>query len=253
MQNYEAMKDPQSRKRRLPARTTRPVKPTIAVGMYREDPLYPRIRRVVAEILQDGNVVAPVDVLVRTDLLAPEHLDDWLNGRVPYLEKVIRCNLTKLSRLLRILRFHTHDLNLVPSIFTYRCQSENWKQRLRFTKTGAPSSRRLTRATTFGRGSRPFTRPCRSEEDEPRTIPLLRAGRPGLRFRTHLEAFGSLPKGFWRPLEGLNSPPNLHGSRIFTGFWHFYPSPLFILTAQKNPRAPGLRHEGPEIWTPMPP
>jgi hypothetical protein len=153
------MKDPQSRKRRLPARTTRPVKPTIAVGTYREDPLYPRIQRVVAEILQDGNVVAPVDVLVRMDLLAPEHLDDWLNGRVPYLEKVIRCNLTKLSRLLRILRFHTHDLNLVPSIFTYRRQSENSKQRLRFAKTGDPKLEEAYSRHYLWPGKSPFHPP----------------------------------------------------------------------------------------------
>jgi hypothetical protein len=36
------------------------------------------------------------------DLLAPEHLNDGRRGKVPYLERVIRCNLTKLSRLLRI-------------------------------------------------------------------------------------------------------------------------------------------------------
>jgi hypothetical protein len=37
-------------------------------------------------------------------------------GRVPYLEKVIKCNLTSLARLLRILRLHAHDLNLVSMV-----------------------------------------------------------------------------------------------------------------------------------------
>jgi hypothetical protein len=35
---------------------------------------------------------------------------------VAYLEHVINCNLSRLSRLLRILRFHAHDLNLKPSL-----------------------------------------------------------------------------------------------------------------------------------------
>ena len=111
---------------------------TITAQTYRDDPLYPRIERAVAAILAKGNVVAPVDVLVGMDLLAWEKLEDWRRGRVPYLERVIKCNLTRLSRLLRILRFHAHDLNLVPSVTVYRRWGKGTKQQLRFTKTGMP-------------------------------------------------------------------------------------------------------------------
>jgi hypothetical protein len=41
--------------------------------------------------------VAPVDVLVGMGLLRPEHLHNWRRGRVPYLERVVNCNLTRLS------------------------------------------------------------------------------------------------------------------------------------------------------------
>jgi len=51
------------------------------------------------------------------------------------LEKVIDCNLTRLSRLLRILRFHVHDLKLVPPVTVYKRWGKGSKQRLRFTKT----------------------------------------------------------------------------------------------------------------------
>lgn len=113
-------------------------RPTLRVATYREDPLYPRIARAVETILQHGKVVAPVDVLVGMGLLAPEHIEDWRRGRVLYLEQVIDCNLTRLSRLLRILRFHAHDLNLVPSVTVYMRWGKGPKQRLRFTKTGDP-------------------------------------------------------------------------------------------------------------------
>jgi len=113
-------------------------RPAVSNDTFREDPLYPKIVRVMAAILQSGKVVAPVDVLVGMDLLAPEHLKDWRFGRVPYLEKVINCNLTRLSRLLRILRFHAHDLKLVPSVTVYKRWGKGPKQRLRFTKTGDP-------------------------------------------------------------------------------------------------------------------
>ena len=113
-------------------------KPKVNVATYRGDRLYPRIVRAVAVILQHDKVVAPVDVLVEMGLLAPQHLGDWRRGRAPYLEQVINCNLTRLSRLLRILRVHVHDLNLAPSVTVYMRWGKGPKQRLRFTKTGDP-------------------------------------------------------------------------------------------------------------------
>lgn len=108
----------------------------MTVDTYRGDPLYPRIVRATQQILAQGKVVTAIDVLVRMTLLAPECLEDWRRGRVPYLEKVVNGNLTQLSRLLRILRFHAHDLNLVPSITVYKRWGKGSKQRLRFSKTG---------------------------------------------------------------------------------------------------------------------
>ena len=108
----------------------------VAVDTFRDDPMFPRIERVVAELLHRGNVVAPVDVIIGIGLLRREHLDDWRSGRVPYLERVIDCNLTRPSRLLLILRFHAHDLKLKPSVTVYMRHGKGPKQRLRFIKTG---------------------------------------------------------------------------------------------------------------------
>ena len=106
------------------------------VDSYREDPLYPRIVRAVEGLLARGKAVAPVDVLVKMGMLESARLEDWRFGRVPYLEKVIHGNLTRLARLLRILRYHAHDLNLVPSTTAYVRWGKGPKKRLRFTKTG---------------------------------------------------------------------------------------------------------------------
>ena len=113
-------------------------RPAGSVDTYCEDPLYPRIVLAVAAILQRGQVVAPVDVLIEMGLLERKRLEDWRRGRVPYLEQAITCNLTRLSRLIRILRFHAHDLNLVPSLTPYMLWGKGPKRRLRFTKTGNP-------------------------------------------------------------------------------------------------------------------
>ena len=145
--------------------------PSVTVDTYRDDPLYPRIVRAVDAILQLGKVVAPVDVLLRMNLLAPDHLEAWRRGRVPYLEKVIHGNLTRLSRLLRILRFHVHDLKLMPSPAVYSSWGKDPKQRLRFTKTGR---RRLEEAyaTHFvwpGKG--PFRPTSHLSPQRPRLTP----------------------------------------------------------------------------------
>jgi hypothetical protein len=113
-------------------------KSAISVGNYRNDPLYERIVRTVDGALQRGTFVTPVDVLVGMGLLTEEGLLDWRRGRVPYLERIIDCNLPRLSRLLRILRFHAHDLSLKPSWTAYMRWGKGPKQRLRFTKTGDP-------------------------------------------------------------------------------------------------------------------
>jgi hypothetical protein len=111
----------------------------VSVDNFRSDPMFPRIERVVAEQLAQGNVVAPVGVLIGMGLLRPEHLTDWRRGRVAYLEQVINCNLSRLSRLLRILRFHAHDLNLKPSLTIYKRHGRGPRQQLRFSKTGDPN------------------------------------------------------------------------------------------------------------------
>ena len=86
---------------------------------YREDRDFARMAAAVDAILRDEKVVAPVDVLIRMSLLTRANLEDWRFGRVPFLERVIQCNLTRLSRLLRVFRFHAHDLNLKPSSTAY--------------------------------------------------------------------------------------------------------------------------------------
>ena len=111
----------------------------VSVDNFRSDPLFPRIERAVAEQLAKGNVVAPVDVLVGMGLLRSEHLADWRRGRVAHLERVVTCNLSRVSRILRILRFHAHDLNLKPSFTVYNRHGKGPKQRLRFSKTGDPN------------------------------------------------------------------------------------------------------------------
>jgi hypothetical protein len=140
--------------------------PTPTVDDFRDDPLFPRIERAVGAILATGKVVAPVDVLVRMALLSPQKLEDWRLGRVPYLERVIGCNLTRLSRLLCILRFHAHDLKLVPSVTVYMRWGKGPKRTLRFTKTGDPRLEEAYARHFVWPGNGPFHPPAPRETSE---------------------------------------------------------------------------------------
>lgn len=104
----------------------------VTLKNYRESKDYGRIVAAVARILSQQRHVSPVEVFVELNLLAADDLQRWKRGGVPYLERVIRCNLSRAGRILRVLRCHTHDLNLKPSITCYHHR----KQPLRFSKSG---------------------------------------------------------------------------------------------------------------------
>jgi hypothetical protein len=108
----------------------------ITLNEYRADRFYPRISRAVAAILARGDAVVPIEVFQEMSLLKAEDIENWRRGRIPYLEKVIRCNLSSAGRILRILRMHAHDLNLRPSLTAYHRWGKRPKIALRFSKSG---------------------------------------------------------------------------------------------------------------------
>ena len=72
------------------------------------------------EILKVSKIVTPINILEKIGLLSKQNIDKWRKGHIKYLEQVIFCNLSKVSRILRIIRFHAHDLNLKPTINIYK-------------------------------------------------------------------------------------------------------------------------------------
>ena len=107
----------------------------ITVQNYRDDKYYPRVVSAVSRILDRQDFVSPVELFTEMMLLQSEDVESWRRGQISYLERVIQCNLTKASRILRILRFHAHGLNLGPSMTVYKRRSKT----LRFSKTGENS------------------------------------------------------------------------------------------------------------------
>jgi hypothetical protein len=117
------------------------------------------VARVVAGILNDSKVVTPVAVMVGMGWLSADDLQAWLAGKVPYLERVTRCNLIKLARFLRILAFHCHDLNLIATPTVYSGKARGSRGPLRFTKTGEVKLEKIYARHFVWPGKGPFHMP----------------------------------------------------------------------------------------------
>lgn len=106
---------------------------------YHEDKMFPGIQKAVHDILQNGFVVTPIDVLVRTSRLTKKQVNEWRFGKIDYLERVLAGNLSQFSRLLRILARHCQAMGLKPSATIYTRWGVHGKRPpLRFTKSGEP-------------------------------------------------------------------------------------------------------------------
>lgn len=109
---------------------------SVTAHNYSKDKYYPRVVQAIARILTRSDIVRPVDVLMEMGNLTKKNLDSWCKGQVPYLERVFEGSLSKASRILRIIGFHMHDLNMVPRRTVYRQKGNGKKNLLRFSKSG---------------------------------------------------------------------------------------------------------------------
>lgn len=114
------------------------------------DPLMPLVAEVVAEILETGSVVAPLDVLVRLELVPPDQVEKWRDGDLPYLERGVTAGLARVSRFLRLLAEHSRAIGLAPAPGKYLRRGKGPKRKLRFSKRGDQESE-LSYSTHFVR------------------------------------------------------------------------------------------------------
>ena len=111
----------------------------INASNYQLDPLYPVVARAIAELLKSSDHFSPLDVLLHTQRVTKQQVEDWRFGRIPFLERVVVGNLSKMNRLLRIVDLHAHSLGLtaVPKI-AHKWGRGGKRIVLRFSKSGDP-------------------------------------------------------------------------------------------------------------------
>jgi hypothetical protein len=104
----------------------------VTLSNYKEDKYYPKVVLAVSEMLAQSQTIRTIDVFHKIGVLSQENIKKWHLGQVSYLESVIECNLSKATRIMAILGFHAHDLNLGKSTNFVKRKG----QYLRFSKSG---------------------------------------------------------------------------------------------------------------------
>lgn len=78
-----------------------------------------KVHSSVSSILKEKRYISPVDLLMKIGVLSANDCDDWRFGRVPYLEKLCKTDLSKLSFIMKELRAYALANHLKPSWTAY--------------------------------------------------------------------------------------------------------------------------------------
>jgi hypothetical protein len=100
--------------------------------------------RAAEQALAQHQFVTSIDVLVGLGWLEPRRVDEWRQGRVDYLERVVVASLGRISTAMRVFRGWAADRGLKPSETGYVARSRG-RQPLRFSKSGDPAIERAYR------------------------------------------------------------------------------------------------------------
>jgi hypothetical protein len=92
-----------------------------------------------SELLREKGYISFVDLLIRMEKLSQKDYEEWRRRRIPYLEKVIIINLSKISVLLRALHANGRKGGLRPGVTVYLSWGKGKKSPLRFSKSGDPN------------------------------------------------------------------------------------------------------------------
>jgi hypothetical protein len=90
-----------------------------------------RVERAAGKVLARTGMIAYPELFIEMGILERRDLEQWYKGRVPYLEKVIRSNLTKLARIQTAVRRYGREHDLKRSL-------RGPKRGRRYSKTNNP-------------------------------------------------------------------------------------------------------------------
>lgn len=96
-----------------------------------------KVHSIVSSTLKEKIYISPVELLMKIGELSAKDYEAWRFGRVPYLEKVCKTNLSKLSFIMKELRAYAVENHLRSSWTAYNQLGVKGKKiPLRFSKSG---------------------------------------------------------------------------------------------------------------------
>ena len=98
-----------------------------------------KIHNSMYQQLQKSGIAAPVQVLMDLSILSKEDYERWRFGKVDYLERVCKGNLSKLSLIMREIGGYATKNNLKASWTFYKqwgLKNCSHARKLRFSKSG---------------------------------------------------------------------------------------------------------------------
>jgi hypothetical protein len=98
---------------------------------------------IINSLIYEKGYICSVDVLLRLEYLTQKDYEDWWFGQVPYLEKVCKVNLKKLSLTNKIIRKFAEQRQLKNSWTGYNQWGTKNKRILVFSKSGDPNIEKL--------------------------------------------------------------------------------------------------------------
>lgn len=110
----------------------------------KQDGLEDRVVRAAEAALAEEKFVTAIDVLEGLGWLPRVRVDEWRQGRIDYLERVVMVNLRKLSAAMRLFRRWARRCGLIPSETSYVARTRD-RRSLRFSASGDPEIERAYR------------------------------------------------------------------------------------------------------------
>jgi hypothetical protein len=95
-----------------------------------------RVVQSAETLLFKQHYLSVLEVFLAMGWLKPVHVQAWRSGKVAYLEKVIECNLHKITHAMKCLRRWALAKGLKPSETVYLAKTRGPKKHLRFSKSG---------------------------------------------------------------------------------------------------------------------
>ncbi len=92
----------------------------------------------IQSLLYEKGFISTVDIFLRLGFLSQKDVEDWRFGRVPFLEKVCKVNLKKLSFTNKVIRKFAVQKQLKSSWTAYNQWGGKNKRKLVFSKSGNP-------------------------------------------------------------------------------------------------------------------